>query len=88
MKGAVKMAEMKVKKVADRGVVVENPMPYDPEAGQLSKADFVAKQKSLREKELKIREFSKTLDKPKVAEEAKTETPKVNKPKGRPKKIE
>jgi len=80
------MPEIKEKKAGERGVVVKNPMPYDPSNIKLSKADFVAKQKAQREKDLKVKEFAKTLDEPK--KEVKAEAPKVTKPKGRPKKIE
>jgi hypothetical protein len=85
------MAEMKAtKKAADRGVVVENPMPDDLSNIKLGKAEFVAKEIARKEKELKIKEFAKTLDEPKkeAKAEVKTETPKIEKPRGRPRKIE
>jgi len=84
------MEEMKaVKKATDRGVVAENPVPYDPTNINLSKAEFVAKEKARKEKELKIKEFAKALDEPEVKKEAEIETeiPKPLKPRGRPKAI-
>ncbi len=85
------MPEMKTeKKATDRGVIVKNPMPDDPENIKLSKTEFVAKEKARKEKELKIKEFAKTLDESKeeTKTEVKTETPKIEKPRGRPRKIE
>jgi len=95
------MTEMKgMKKATDRGYIVENPLPNDPENIKLSKAQFVAKMRLRREKEAKIAEFAKTLDAGEnKAEESKkepaetTEAPKKapveeNKPRrGRPKNI-
>lgn len=82
--------ENKKKVQSDRGVVVKNPMPYDPENIKLSKEEFVAKETARKEKELKIKEFAATLDESKeeVKTEVKVETPQVTKPRGRPKKIE
>lgn len=91
------MLEMKgTKKGTDRGVVIESPMPDDPENIKLSKEQFVAKMRLRREKEAKIAEFAKTLDakddktESSSAPQAEPEAPKEEKKigRGRPKKIE
>lgn len=76
--------EIKEKKRSDRGVVV-TPKPNDPENIHLSKAQFIAKQKALKEKALKVAEYAASLDnKKEVAPEVKEE----KKSRGRPRKIE
>ena len=83
------MAELKVeKKATDRGVVVKNPLPDDPENIRLSKAQFVAKERKRREDELKVAEFRKTLQQDKPAEGTGTNASENKKTRGRPKKIE
>ncbi len=78
----------------DRGVVVplHKQVPYAPDNIHLSRAEFIAKRKTEKEKALKIAEFAADLNKPKeevlkVVEEKKEEI-KETKPRGRPRKIE
>ena len=84
--------ELKEQKRHDRGVVVpaHKAAPYDPENIHLTKTQFIAKQKTRKEKALKVAEFEASLDKkpeePK-APEVKEEKKEI-KTRGRPKKIE
>ncbi len=87
--------ELKPVKRSDKGVVVpaHKAAPYDPENIHLTKAQFIAKQKARKEKELKVAEFTASLEnKVEVKEEIKEKPVEVKeekgKPKGRPKKIE
>ena len=72
-----------------RGVVAENPMPTDFENIGLSKAEFIKKQKRLKEKEEKIREYSKELDKGGIDDKKPKDVVQESPKKGRrPKKID
>jgi len=85
------MDDAKVTKVKDRGVRVENPMPYAPGNIKLSKEKFIAQEKARKEKELKMKEFEKSLDEGnaevKVEAPVSVEVKPTGKPKGRPKVI-
>jgi hypothetical protein len=84
------MDDLKVTKVRDRGTRVENPMPYAPENIKLSKEQFIAKEKLRKEKELKVKEFEKSLGEDKIEVEKEpisVESKPEAKPRGRPKVI-
>lgn len=67
-------------------------MPYDPENKQLSKAEFIEKQRMAKEEEEAIREFKEKRKKEAsggVQEESKEEVAQEEAPKrGRPKKVD
>ena len=75
----------------DRGIVVENPLPYAPGNIKLSRDQFIAQRKAKKEKDLKIKEFAKSLENTDNKKEPKIgpveEVAKAEKPRGRPRKI-